>query len=360
MGRSSIWIGSESQSTRRTGTPHARHGADRHGSLRCGEIRLRDGSPHWPRRLSSRLHGGAEQPFRRRGACLYAPHSGARSPGHRSRNRRVGPNARRRNRAAARRCRRRGAALRRCPCPRRERRVPQSRLCRFSARRQSSARGACAGGIRNNNDTLLLRRLLAEQRLPISARRSTSIATKWRHDSMRHGGAAIACIVAKKHGSDWRPRTTAAALSRLPGNWNVQREPADLRILVDAARATNDAATLRLLATGSGRRISMTRRSLPHCAASDDPRADTDLRVAARRPVRLRTSRGDAYLTVERNGASLEGQWDIALRDLDNAIGLDTNGDGEITWAELRHTTPTSTRTRLAELRIASSARRAP
>ena len=38
----------------------------------------------------------------------------------------------------------------------------------------------------------------------------------------------------------------------------------------------------------------------------------------------------DAYLTVERNGATLHGQWDIALRDLDNAIGLDANGDGEI------------------------------
>jgi len=44
----------------------------------------------------------------------------------------------------------------------------------------------------------------------------------------------------------------------------------------------------------------------------------------------------DAYLTVERDGAAVQGQWDIALRDLDNAIGLDANGDGEITWRELR------------------------
>jgi len=44
----------------------------------------------------------------------------------------------------------------------------------------------------------------------------------------------------------------------------------------------------------------------------------------------------DAYLTIERNGASLRGQWDIALRDLDNAIGLDVNGDGDITWGEVR------------------------
>src|SRR5690349_15639805 len=44
----------------------------------------------------------------------------------------------------------------------------------------------------------------------------------------------------------------------------------------------------------------------------------------------------DAYLTLERDGASLRGQWDIALRDLDNAIQLDANGDGDITWGEVR------------------------
>jgi hypothetical protein len=44
----------------------------------------------------------------------------------------------------------------------------------------------------------------------------------------------------------------------------------------------------------------------------------------------------DAYLTLERDGASITGQWDIALRDLDNVLGLDANGDGDITWGELR------------------------
>jgi len=44
----------------------------------------------------------------------------------------------------------------------------------------------------------------------------------------------------------------------------------------------------------------------------------------------------DAYLTIERDGAALHGQWDIALRDLDGAIGLDANGDGDITWGEVR------------------------
>jgi len=44
----------------------------------------------------------------------------------------------------------------------------------------------------------------------------------------------------------------------------------------------------------------------------------------------------DAYLTIVRDGSSLGGQLDVALRDLDNALGLDANGDGDITWGELR------------------------
>ncbi|MBC7941468.1 MAG: HupE/UreJ family protein [Chitinophagaceae bacterium] len=34
--------------------------------------------------------------------------------------------------------------------------------------------------------------------------------------------------------------------------------------------------------------------------------------------------------------ATLAGRWDIALRDLDFALGLDADGDGQITWGELR------------------------
>ena len=44
----------------------------------------------------------------------------------------------------------------------------------------------------------------------------------------------------------------------------------------------------------------------------------------------------DSYLILKIDGATVDGQWDIALRDLDFAIGLDGNGDGEITWGELR------------------------
>ena len=44
----------------------------------------------------------------------------------------------------------------------------------------------------------------------------------------------------------------------------------------------------------------------------------------------------DAYLTIARDGTTLTGQWDIALRDLEAAIGLDADGDGAITWGEVR------------------------
>lgn len=43
----------------------------------------------------------------------------------------------------------------------------------------------------------------------------------------------------------------------------------------------------------------------------------------------------DSYLAVKVESGRIEGQWDIALRDLEYAIGLDTDGNGEITWGEL-------------------------
>ncbi|MBC7500380.1 MAG: HupE/UreJ family protein [Herminiimonas sp.] len=44
----------------------------------------------------------------------------------------------------------------------------------------------------------------------------------------------------------------------------------------------------------------------------------------------------DSYLTFNVEGSVVTGQWDIALRDLDFALGLDTNGDAELKWGEVR------------------------
>jgi hypothetical protein len=45
----------------------------------------------------------------------------------------------------------------------------------------------------------------------------------------------------------------------------------------------------------------------------------------------------DSYLTItQADSGALSGRWDIALRDLDFAIGLDADGDGALTWGEVR------------------------
>ncbi len=53
-------------------------------------------------------------------------------------------------------------------------------------------------------------------------------------------------------------------------------------------------------------------------------------------------SASDAYLTLSTEHptstgtVTLHGQWDIALRDLDFVLTLDDDGDGRLTWAEVR------------------------
>jgi HupE / UreJ protein len=58
----------------------------------------------------------------------------------------------------------------------------------------------------------------------------------------------------------------------------------------------------------------------------------------------------DSYLTltVPASGPVLEGQWDVALRDLDFVLGLDADHDGVITWGELK-----AARNRIAEYAFA-------
>jgi hypothetical protein len=44
----------------------------------------------------------------------------------------------------------------------------------------------------------------------------------------------------------------------------------------------------------------------------------------------------DSYLSLTVQDNRINGQWDIALRDLNDAIGLDADDDGTITWGEVR------------------------
>lgn len=62
----------------------------------------------------------------------------------------------------------------------------------------------------------------------------------------------------------------------------------------------------------------------------------------------------DAFLTLQVEQAQVQGQWEIALRDLEAAQGLDANGDGRITWGELRQARSALTAFLLPQLQISS------
>lgn len=63
----------------------------------------------------------------------------------------------------------------------------------------------------------------------------------------------------------------------------------------------------------------------------------------------------DSYLTLRLDGERIEARWDIALRDLDFAIGIDGNDDGRLTWNEIRARHGALSAYALARLRIASA-----
>ena len=44
----------------------------------------------------------------------------------------------------------------------------------------------------------------------------------------------------------------------------------------------------------------------------------------------------DSFINLAVTNESIVGRWDIALRDLEYALALDVDADGEITWSELR------------------------
>ena len=99
------------------------------------------------------------------------------------------------------------------------------------------------------NDALLLRLALAEQRLPdrreaFAVHRADLAA---RFDAARRRGDTLHLREeARFRLTIERDAVSALALAR--ANWAVQREPADLRILIDAARAVRDAGALRVAA----------------------------------------------------------------------------------------------------------------
>ena len=65
----------------------------------------------------------------------------------------------------------------------------------------------------------------------------------------------------------------------------------------------------------------------------------------------------DSYLSLAVQGEKIDGQWDIALRDLEMAVGLDANDDAAITWDEVRARHEAIGAYALARLKLSSDAR---
>ena len=65
-------------------------------------------------------------------------------------------------------------------------------------------------------------------------------------------------------------------------------------------------------------------------------------------------SASSSYLNVAVHGRALAVQWSIALRDLDYAIGIDSNDDGTITWGEVREHSAAINAYALAHLQLSA------
>jgi hypothetical protein len=63
----------------------------------------------------------------------------------------------------------------------------------------------------------------------------------------------------------------------------------------------------------------------------------------------------DSYLSLVVGEQRVMGRWDVALRDLEHAIGLDRDGNGAITWGEVKAKHGDITAYALARLELASA-----
>ncbi|MDY7228180.1 HupE/UreJ family protein [Hyalangium rubrum] len=62
----------------------------------------------------------------------------------------------------------------------------------------------------------------------------------------------------------------------------------------------------------------------------------------------------DSYLSLERSAEGFTGRWDIALRDLDEVLSLDADGNGALTWREVRARQPDIAAHALGRLSLAA------
>ena len=188
------------------------------------------------------------------------------------------------------------------------------------------------------SDALLLRLALAEKALGAptldehvrTLRARFDAAARARRQAAPAGGGALRARI-------W-PATPRAALALARENWNVQREPRDARVLLEAALAASDRRPRGRRSTGS--RDPATR--IRACAGwrRDSRQRGVEARRApcspSRLPRRWRTSRATATSRSRSTarGSKASGTSRCAISTI--AVGLDADGDGAITWGELR------------------------
>ncbi|MEJ5989002.1 HupE/UreJ family protein [Ramlibacter sp. PS3R-8] len=64
----------------------------------------------------------------------------------------------------------------------------------------------------------------------------------------------------------------------------------------------------------------------------------------------------DSYLTLRGDDAGIAVRWDVALRDLDYVLQLDQDGNGELTWGEVRLRSADIEKLALSRLAVSSAA----
>ena len=161
--------------------------------------------------------------------------------------------------------------------------------------------------------------------------RARFAASRQRGDSLHQGEEARFLL----HLAD-QPQ---AALTLAQANWAVQREPRDARILLEAALAAGEPEAARpaldwmaqtgiedVALTALAQRLGW--RLVRACLLA------LLLCLAAGAAAAHKAS--DAYLRLAVEPDAVTGTLDVALRDLELAIGLDGNGDGSLTWGEVQ------------------------
>ena len=130
------------------------------------------------------------------------------------------------------------------------------------------------------------------------------------------------------------------ALQLAQENWKVQREPWDTRIFLEAALLSGNTKAaqpvLDWLKTVKLEDQQITRLVEQFSMKPWVVPLVWSMLLLLYSSETFAHKPSDSYLRLTIDESTIQGQWDIALRDLDHAMSLDRNADGSITWGEVR------------------------